>query len=101
MDYKKEEEVVDFVNKPSLYALVGVLEEQFNYKIDFAEMRENELIEFIKDLLNGNTEYCLDDKFPKQTFIDFKSISWLVNISNPSAMVDFIMFNNYGERNDR
>ena len=64
-------EVVDFVNKPSLYALVGVLEEQFNYKIDFAEMRENELIKFIKDLLNGNTEYCLDDTFPKQTFIDF------------------------------
>ena len=66
-------EVVDFVNKPSLYGLVGVLEEQFNYKIDFAEMRENELIKFIKDLLNGNTEYCLDDTFPKQTFIDFIS----------------------------
>jgi len=74
-------EVVDFVNKPSLYGLVGVLEEQFNYKIDFAEMRENELIKFIKDLLNGNTEYCndypdiiyesLDNKFPRQTFINF------------------------------
>jgi len=34
-------------------------------------MRENELIEFIKDLLNGKTEYYLDDTFPKQTFIDF------------------------------
>ena len=66
-------EVVDFVNKPSLYGLVGVLEEQFNYKIDFAEMREKELIKFIKDLLNGKTEYYLDDTFPKQTFIDFIS----------------------------
>jgi len=30
----------------------------------------------------------------------FNITIWLVNISNPSAMVDFIMFNNYGERNE-
>ena len=29
------------------------------------------LSNFIKDLINGKTEYYLDDKFPKQTFINF------------------------------
>ena len=66
-------EVVDFVNKPSLYGLVGVLEEHTNYKLNIEEWRDYEVIKFIKDLLNGKTRYCLDDTFPKQTFIDFIS----------------------------
>jgi|TARA_R110000823_G_scaffold243350_1_gene367604 hypothetical protein len=65
------QEVVDFVNKPTLYGLVGVLEYEFNHQLPFREWEDEELIQFIKDLLNGKTEYKLDDSFPKNTFINF------------------------------
>jgi hypothetical protein len=64
-------EVIDFVNKPTLYGLVGILEEHTNYKLNISKWRDEEVIKFIKDLLNGKTEYYLDDTFPKQTFINF------------------------------
>ena len=65
------QEVIDFVNKPSLYALIRVLELQFNYKVPFAEMEREELIECIKDLLEDKTEYYLDSKFTRKTFETF------------------------------
>ena len=64
-------EVIDFVNKPTLYGLVGVLELHFNYQIPFHKFDENALLEFIEDLLNGKTEYYLDSKFPRKTFETF------------------------------
>ena len=64
-------EVVDFVNKPTLYGLVGLLEVHTNHKLNLFKWRDEEVIKFIKDLINGKTEYHLDDKFPKQTFINF------------------------------
>ena len=65
------QEVIDFVNKPSLYALIRVLELHFNYQIPFHKFDENALLEFIEDLLNGKTEYYLDSKFPRETFETF------------------------------
>lgn len=65
------DEVVKFVNKPTLYGLVGVLEYEFNYSLPFRDWEDKELIKFIKDFLNGKTEYSINEKFPKQTFINF------------------------------
>jgi len=64
-------EVIDFVNKPTLYGLVGVLECQFNYKLPFRDWEDKEVIQFIQDFLNGKTEYMIDDKFPKEVFTKF------------------------------
>ena len=63
--------VVDYVNKPTLYGLVGVLEEHFNYKLPFRDWEDKEVIQFIQDFLNGKTEYKIDDKFPKEVFTKF------------------------------
>ena len=40
------QEVVDFVNKPTLYGLVGVLEYEFNHQLPFREWEDEELIQF-------------------------------------------------------
>lgn len=65
------DEVVSFVNKPTLYGLIGVLEEYFNYQLPFRDWQNKQVIKFIKDLLKGKTEYYLDNNFPKETFINF------------------------------
>lgn len=65
------DEVVEFVNKPTLYGLIGVLEYEFNYKLPFRDWKDEEVIKFIKDLLNGKTEYFTNETFPRQTFINF------------------------------
>tara|TARA_R100001460_G_scaffold53240_2_gene92279 strand:+ start:229 stop:732 length:504 start_codon:yes stop_codon:yes gene_type:complete len=67
-DFQK---VLNFVNKPSLYALLCLLELDFNWQIPFHKFDENALLEFIEDLLNGKTEYYLDSKFPRKTFETF------------------------------
>ena len=64
-------EVIDFVNKPTLYGLVGVLEYEFNYGLPFRDWEDKEVIQFIQDFLNGKTEYKIDDKFPKEVFTKF------------------------------
>ena len=64
-------EVIDFVKKPTLYGLVGVLEYEFNYGLPFRDWEDKEVIQFIQDFLNGKTEYKIDDKFPKEVFTKF------------------------------
>ena len=59
------DEVVEFVNKPTLYGLIGVLEYEFNYKLPFRDWKDEEVIEFIKDLLDGKTEYFTNEKISK------------------------------------
>jgi len=65
------DEVVNFVKKIDMYAIKQLLEYHTNYHLKVKEWQDYEVRNFIKDLLNGKTEYYLDDKFPKQTFIDF------------------------------
>jgi len=63
--------VVDYVKKPTLYGLVGVLEYEFNYGLPFRDWEDKEVIQFIQDFLNGKTEYKIDDNFPKEVFTKF------------------------------
>jgi phosphatidylserine/phosphatidylglycerophosphate/cardiolipin synthase-like enzyme len=51
-----------------IYAL---LSEHFNYKIEFRSMSKKELKTFIKDLLDGKSEYFLNDDFPREVLITF------------------------------
>lgn len=62
-------EVVDFVNKPTLYGLIGVLEEHFNYHLPFRDWKPQEQLKFIKQFLTGETEYYINDQFPTEIFI--------------------------------
>mgnify|MGYP003144332193 FL=1 len=64
-------EVLDYVNKPTLYGLIGVLEYEFNYGLPFRDWEDKEVIQFIQDFLNGKTEYKIDDNFPKKVFTKF------------------------------
>tara|TARA_R110002033_G_scaffold150846_1_gene187591 strand:- start:1219 stop:1752 length:534 start_codon:yes stop_codon:yes gene_type:complete len=74
---KDFQKTVDFVNEPNLYALLSFLERYFDFQIPFEDFTEKELLDFIKDLLEGKTEYYLDvefpldDKFPRKTFETF------------------------------
>ena len=68
---KRMKTVFDYVNKPTLYGLVGVLEYEFNYGLPFRDWEDKEVIQFIQDFLNGKTEYKIDDKFPKEVFTKF------------------------------
>ena len=45
--------------------LVNIFEESFNYRIDFKTWRKKEFINFVKDFMNGKTEYYKDDNFIK------------------------------------
>ena len=58
----------DFLKSDDIYAL---LSEHFNYKIDFRSMSKKELKTFIKDLLDGKSEYFLNDDFPREVLITF------------------------------
>ena len=58
----------DFLESNGIYAL---LSEYFNYRIDFGSMSKKELKAFIQDLLDGETEYFLNDDFPKEVLITF------------------------------
>ena len=46
--------------------LADILNEEFNYKLNFEEWSEPELKKFVIDLLNGKTEYYLDSTFPEK-----------------------------------
>jgi hypothetical protein len=45
--------------------LVNIFEESFNYKLDFKNCKKKEFINFVKDFMNGKTEYYKDDNFIK------------------------------------
>ena len=45
--------------------LVNIFEESFNYRLDFKNWSKKEFINFVKDFMNGKTEYYKDDNFIK------------------------------------
>tara|TARA_R110000824_G_scaffold210410_1_gene396303 strand:- start:13 stop:237 length:225 start_codon:yes stop_codon:yes gene_type:complete len=52
-------------NNMTYKELVNIFEESFNYRIDFKTWRKKEFINFVKDFMNGKTEYYKDDNFIK------------------------------------
>ena len=46
--------------------LVNIFEESFNDKLDFKKWSKKKFINFVKDFMNGKTEYYKDDNFIKQ-----------------------------------
>ena len=46
--------------------LVNIFEESFNDKLDFKNCSKKKFINFVKDFMNGKTEYYKDDNFIKQ-----------------------------------
>ena len=45
--------------------LIQILDFEFNHKLDFAGQKPKEVIDYVKDFLEGKTEYHVDAKFPK------------------------------------
>jgi hypothetical protein len=45
--------------------LVNIFEESFNYRLDFKKWSKKQFINFVKDFMNGKTEYYKDDNFIK------------------------------------
>tara|TARA_R100000687_G_C6364325_1_gene124930 strand:- start:39 stop:530 length:492 start_codon:yes stop_codon:yes gene_type:complete len=68
MDFKK---VKEFVSKPDMECIKGIMLEQFNYQMDFEKWTDSTLLAFLRDLMEGKTEYCLDNNFPKELMTDF------------------------------
>jgi hypothetical protein len=64
-------EVVNFVNKPDMYAIKQLLDYHTNYNLNIEEWQDYEVRKFIQDLLDGKTEYFLNDDFPKEVLITF------------------------------
>ena len=46
----------------NLQKLADLMDESFNYRLNFNEMEWNELIEFTGDFLFGNTEYKCENE---------------------------------------
>ena len=44
---------------------VSIMDEWFNYKLDFKSWDREEFLQFCRDFLNGKTEYYMDDNFKK------------------------------------
>ena len=65
------DEVVEFVSKPNIESMKGMMDYEFNYHLDFENWDDKEFVDFLKDLLDGKTEYGLNDKFPKETVESF------------------------------
>ena len=45
--------------------LVKILDFEFNHKLDFANQKPKEVIDYVKDFLEGKTEYDISNLFPK------------------------------------
>lgn len=45
--------------------LVNIFEKSFNSRLDFKNWSKKEFINFVKDFMNGKTEYYKDDNFIK------------------------------------
>ena len=71
------DEVVEFVSKPNIESMKGMMDYEFNYHLDFENWDDKEFVDFLKDLLDGKTEYGLDDTFPKETVKDFIKEHWV------------------------
>ena len=44
---------------------VSIMDESFNYKLDFKSWDREEFLQFCRDFFNGKTEYYMDDNFKK------------------------------------
>ena len=49
-------------NSVGIQKLANLMDESFNYRLNFNEMEWNELIEFTGDFLFGNTEYKCENE---------------------------------------
>ena len=45
--------------------LVEIMDESFNYHLDFKSWNEDQFMAFVKAFINGKTEYYQDDYFLK------------------------------------
>ena len=45
--------------------LVEIMDESFNYHLDFKSWNEDQFMAFVKAFMNGKTEYYQDDYFLK------------------------------------
>ena len=45
--------------------LIKILDFEFNHKLDFANQKPKEVIDYVKDFLEGKTEYDISNLFPK------------------------------------
>ena len=43
--------------------LIKIMDGSFNYALDFKSWNEKDFINYVKDFLNGKTEYYMDDYF--------------------------------------
>ena len=50
---------------------------EFNGHLNFEKWDDKEFVDYLKDLLEGRTEYGLDDKFPKETVKGFIWEHWV------------------------
>ncbi len=50
---------------------------EFNGHLNFEKWDDKEFVDYLKDLLEGRTEYGLDDKFPKETVKGFIKEHWV------------------------
>ena len=44
---------------------VSIMDEWFNYKLDFKSWDREEFLQFCRDFLDGKTEYYMNDNFKK------------------------------------
>jgi hypothetical protein len=65
------------ISKPNIESMKGMMDYEFNYHLDFENWDDKEFVDFLKDLLDGKTEYGLDDTFPKETVKDFIKEHWV------------------------
>ena len=59
------------ISKPNIESMKRMMDYEFNYHLDFEKWDDKEFVDFLKDLLDGKTEYGLDDTFPKETVKGF------------------------------
>ena len=44
---------------------VSIMDESFNYKLDFKSWNRDKFLQFCRDFFNGKTEYYMDEYFKK------------------------------------
>ena len=60
-----------YISRPNIESMKRMMDYEFNYHLDFENWDDKEFVDFLKDLLDGKTEYFLNDKFPKETVKGF------------------------------
>lgn len=55
----------------SIEEMKKLMDKEFNYKMDFKNWDENKFINYLNDLMNGRTEFYLDEFFPKEVVNNF------------------------------